>query len=175
MVSFLNSWRIRCLFALAISFSVLNSGCLGYRLGSTLPSNIKTIAIQAFGNRSGEPLAEHELTKTTIREFQKDGTLKIARPEEADLVLQCTLTKIDLDPLRYDRDDRSKPNEYRLRITVAYALKQGGTFDTIEEGEVIGDSTFVFTGNLTLAKKNALPRAAEDMAERLVQKVVEVW
>lgn len=151
------------------------AGCAGYRLGSTLPPDVKAIFIQTFGNRSGEPLAEYELTKATIEEFQKDGTLKIARIDQADLVLQCSLVKVDLDPLRYDRADRSKPNEYRLRLTVLYSLKRGGTLETIDEGDVEGEATFVFAGNLTLAKRDAIPDAAEDMAQKLVQKVVETW
>ncbi len=160
---------------LAVLLLALQAGCAGYRLGSTLPPEIKSIFIPTFGNRSGEPLAEHELTKAAIEEFQKDGTLKIARMDQADLVLQCSLVKVDLDPLRYDRADRSKPNEYRLRVTVLYSLKRGGALETIDEGEAEGEATFVFAGNLTLAKKNALPNAAEDLAKRLVEIVVETW
>lgn len=170
----LPSPRFQLLLMMVILFA-LQPGCVGYRLGSTLASDIKSIFIPTFGNRSGEPLAEHTLTKATIEEFQKDGTLKIARMDQADLVLQCTLVKVDLEPLRYDRADRSKPNEYRLRVIVNYSLKRGGSLETMSEGEAEGEATFVFAGNLTLAKKNALPDAAKDLAKRLVEAVVETW
>ncbi|MFN2350712.1 MAG: LPS assembly lipoprotein LptE [Kiritimatiellia bacterium] len=150
-------------------------GCVGYRLGSTLPSDIRSIFIPIFANLSGEPLVEFDLTNTTIEEFQRDGTLQIARMDEADIVLRCTLTRISLDPLRYDRGDRSTPNEYRLRLDVNYTLQRRSTRERVSEGTVSGETTFVFAGNLTLAKKNAIPRAAEDLAKNLVQAVVEVW
>ncbi len=160
---------------IAACFLLATTGCVGYRLGSTLPPHLKSVFVQTFGNRSGEPLVEFELTSATIKEFQKDGTLKIARAEDADLLLQCVLRKVTLEPLRYDRADRSKPNEYRLRLYVLYTLKNARSQETMDEGEVEGETTFVFAGNLAIAKKDAMPDAAQDLAKAIVEKVVETW
>ncbi|MBU4200964.1 MAG: hypothetical protein KKE37_03125 [Verrucomicrobia bacterium] len=150
-------------------------GCVGYQLGSSLPPDIKSVFVRTFINKCNEPLIEIEATNATIAEFQKDGTLKIGRLEEADVVLETTLTAITLEPLRFDRQDTSKPNEYRLIMSAIFVLKRQGSGKMIGEGECIGESTFLFGGNLASAKRSAIPKASEDLAKRIVEKVVEVW
>ncbi|NLB60033.1 MAG: hypothetical protein GX806_03015 [Lentisphaerae bacterium] len=154
---------------------VLMQGCLGYQMGSSLPADIHSIFIPTFINKCNEPLVEIEATNATIAEFQKDGTLRIGRQEEADLILTATLTGITLEPLRYDRVDTAKPLEYRLILRASFLLKRQGSERVIGEGDCLGESTFVYAGNLASAKRNALPKATEDLAKRIVEKVVEVW
>lgn len=151
-------------------------GCLGYRLGSTLPPDIKTIYVQLFINKCKEPLLEIDTTNATIAEFQKDGTLRIVNRDEADVLLETTLTALTLTPLRYDQTtDKAKPNEYRLTLQVSFVLKRVKTREIMNEASVIGESTFIFIGNLNSSKRAAIPAASEDLAKRIVEKVVETW
>lgn len=150
-------------------------GCVGYRLGSTLPPDIKTVYVPLFANKSREPLVENNATAALIAELQKDGTLKVVNMENADVVLECTLTSVSLNPLRYNRSDVTKPNEYRLTLAASLTLKRVRDQEVLCEASVIGESTFPFVGNLTSAKQSAMPRAAEDLAKRIVEKAVEAW
>lgn len=150
-------------------------GCVGYKLGSSLPAGLKTIFVPTFANKTKEPLIEVEATNATIAEFQKDGTLRVVGEEEADLVLDCTLDSVTLAPLRYDQSDGSKPTEYRLTLNATFVLKRTQVREKLGEASVIGEATFFFAGNLASAKRNALPAASEDLAKRIVEKVVEVW
>lgn len=151
------------------------AGCVGYRLGSTLPSDIKKVYVPVFANKSGEPLIENQATAATIAELQTDGTLQVVNAENADVVLDCTLTSISLNPLRYDRSDPTKANEYRMTLAASCVLKRVRTGEIVTETSAIGEATFPFVGNLTSAKQSAMPRAAEDLAKRIVEKVVEAW
>ena len=151
------------------------SGCAGYRFGSSLPPDINSVFVRTFINKCNEPLIEIETTNATIAEFQKDGTLKIGRLEEADVILETTLVAITLEPLRYDRQDVAKPKEYRMILSASFVLKRNASGKTIGEGDCIGESTFIFGGNLASAKRSAVPKASEDLAKRIVEKVVEVW
>ena len=56
-------------------------GCAGYRLGTLLPPEIKTIHVPTFVNKTREPALEAETTGAAISEFQKDGTLRITDSE----------------------------------------------------------------------------------------------
>lgn len=161
-----------CLVLTAVLFI---TGCAGYRLGSTLPSDIKTIHVPLFANKSREPLIENDATAATIAELQKDGTLKVVNAGKADVILECTLNGISLSPLRYDRTDVTKPNEYRLTLSASFTLKRVQTKETICEASVIGEATFPFFGNLVSAKQSAMPRASEDLAKRIVEKAIEAW
>lgn len=150
-------------------------GCVGYRLGSTLPPDVKAIYVRLFTNKCNEPLLEIDATNATIAEFQKDGTLRIVPADEADVVLETTLNALTLTPLRFDRTDTAKPNEYRLTLHVSFVLKRTKTREIMNEASVIGESTFVFMGNLNSSKRAAIPAASQDLAKRIVEKVVETW
>ena len=151
-------------------------GCVGYQLGSTLPPDVKAIYVRLFINKCNEPLLEIDTTNATIAEFQKDGTLRIVPKGEADVLLETTLNAMTLTPLRYDQvTDKAKPNEYRLTLHVSFVLKRAKTQEVMNEASVIGESTFVFLGNLNSSKRAAIPAASEDLAKRIVEKVVETW
>lgn len=148
---------------------------MGYKLGSSLPPDIKSVFVRTFINKCNEPLIEIEATNATIAEFQKDGTLKIGRMEEADVILETTLTAITLEPLAYSRQDVAKPKEYRLIMSASFVLKRNASGKMIGNADCIGESTFIFGGNLASAKRAAMPKASEDLAKRIVEQVVEVW
>ena len=151
-------------------------GCVGYRLGSTLPPDVKTVYVQLFINKCQEPLLEIDTTNATIAEFQKDGTLRIVSRGEADVLLETTLNAMTLTPLRYNQTtDKARPNEYRLTLQASFVLKRVKTREIMNEAAVIGESTFVFIGNLNSSKRAAIPAASEDLAKRIVEKVVETW
>ena len=159
-----------------VALLLLNTpGCVGYRLGSSLPPDIKSIFVLTFINKCKEPLVEIEATNATISEFQRDGTLTIARMDDADVILETTLVDITLEPLRYNRNDVAKPKEYRLIMSAVFVLKRNHSGKVIGDGQCIGESTFMYGGNLASAKRSAMPKASEDLAKRIVEKVVEVW
>jgi len=163
------------LLAMALVLLTL-PGCVGYRLGSTLPPDVKSIYVRLFINKCNEPLLEIDTTNATIAEFQKDGTLRVVPKGEADLILETTLTSMTLTPLRYDQvTDATKPNEYRLTLYVSFVLKRAKTQEIMNEASVIGESTFQFIGNLNSSKRAAIPPASQDLAKRIVEKVVETW
>ncbi len=152
------------------------TGCVGYQLGSTLPPDVKAIYVQLFINKCNEPLLEIDTTNATIAEFQNDGTLRIVPKGEADVLLEATLNAMTLTPLRYDQTmDKTEPNEYRLTIGVSFVLRRVKTREIMSEASVVGESTFVFVGNLNSSKRAAIPAASEDLAKRIVEKVVETW
>ena len=150
-------------------------GCVGYRLGSALPPDLKSIYVRLFINKCNEPLLEIDTTNATIAEFQTDGSLRVVPADEADLILETTLTSLKLTPLRYDQSDMTKPNQYRLTLHASFVLKRAKTREIINETSVIGESTFDFLGDLNSAKRTAIPTASEDLAKRIVEKVVETW
>ena len=151
------------------------NGCVGYRLGSTLPPDLKTIYVRLFVNKCDEPLLEIDTTNATIAEFQKDGTLRIVPEDQADIVLETSLNSMTMTPLRYDRSEKTKPNEYRLTLHVSFVMKRAQTKAIINEASVIGESTFVFAGDMSNSRRAAIPEASRDLARRIVEAVVETW
>lgn len=170
MIKTLKSISIVCL-----SLSLLQ-GCVGYKLGTMLPDDIKSVYIPTFINETGEPFLENETTKAVLREIQTDGSLILAKEGEADSILEVTLTSYDLNPLVYEQTNRTRASQYRATIIA------GIKFTRVRDGKVIaqrsrvkGDAVFDFSGDLTTTKRNAQPAVADDLAHDIVEIIVEAW
>jgi len=152
------------------------SGCFGYQLGSALPSDIKTVHVPTFVNKCGEPLVENETTRAAVKEFQNDGTLRPTGAEQADAVVEVTLTGFVLEPLRYEKSNPKLANEYRLKLNGDMVFRRAASTNNIlVRCKVAGETTFVLTGDLPIAKQIALPNASKDLARKIVGAVVEYW
>ncbi|MFC1498079.1 LPS assembly lipoprotein LptE [Verrucomicrobiota bacterium] len=169
----------RCVLRIALCtllvFVVTLNGCVGYRLGSTLPSYIKTIHVPTFINKCNEPMLETETTQAAVREFQKDGTLRVTGAVEADLLLSVTLVDYDLRSLRFGKNQAKATKEYRLKITAEINCKDRLTGKVMIRKQVQGEATFEPSGDLSSAKRSALPEAARDLAHDIVENIVEAW
>ena len=99
------------------------AGCTQYRLGSMLPPGLTSIHVPTFANGTSEPQLEFETTNATIQEFQKDGTLRVAMQGSSDAVLEVKLTGYKIEPLRYDRNVATHPNEYRQQLVADLLLQ----------------------------------------------------
>lgn len=152
------------------------TGCVGYKLGSTLPSDIQTVYVPTFINETDEPLLEVDVTRATIQEIQREGSLRLASEEDADTILEVRILTMTLDPIAFDQLRRAAAEEYRLTITAALLLTRRTTGEIVAEHPgVYGNATFLMTGDLTSAKQSAIPRASRDLAHQIVTQMVEVW
>ena len=64
----------------AVVIACCLTGCLGYTIGPVKPnylSDVHTISVPTFTNRTLIPRIEVMVTDTVIKQFQQDGTFKI--------------------------------------------------------------------------------------------------
>lgn len=170
------SGMIRCFVpGLLVILCASLTGCAGYRLGNTLPANIKTVYVPTFINQTGEPMVETEATKAAIQELQMEGSLEIAGQDVADTILEVTLVKITFQPLGFEKDSRKTAKEYRLYLYADVIFKKAKTNEILSKKKVVGESTFFPTGDLAAAKRLTLPKTSKDLAHRIVEAVVEYW
>ena len=96
----------KCLFVLVI-YCLFFSGC-GYHLvgtGNALPPHIKTIHIPVFENTSSQPEIHRQLTSFVLQSFISDGRLKIVNKDEADLIVDATLSYYNLRNVAFSSQD----------------------------------------------------------------------
>ncbi len=162
--------------ALSLALAVMLTGCVGYRLGSMLPPDINSVYVPTVVNRTGEPLLEDEVTRAVITQIQRDGSLRIAGAEDADAVLNVTIKDFTLNPIAYDRHVSSRADEYRMILTasIIFSRRSDGKV-LVEAPRLSGESTFIFSSDLSQAKRDALPEAARDLAHDIVERIVEMW
>lgn len=167
--------RLVAAFTAAASLVVLAGGCVGYRLGSTLAKDIDSVYVPTFINNSEEPQIENEATDATKSQFQIDGMEVAVDAAHADMVVTVTISKYALAALKYEKDNPRTAEEYRLKLTATVVATHAATKKILVETQVSGEQTFYPEGDLTSAKREALPKAAKDLAHHIVEAVIEAW
>ncbi|MEQ1860213.1 MAG: LptE family protein [Chthoniobacteraceae bacterium] len=159
-------------------------GCAGYQVGSIKPTpmaNVRTLAVPTFKNETLEPRIEVLLANTLIKQIQQDGTYKIAREQDADAVLECTLDEIERRPQRSARGNVLLTREYELVMRVRYRVVDRKTGADLMSRSVTGTTHFFVSGANALTadvlqdERQALPLAMEQAAIRLVAQISEGW
>ncbi len=150
-------------------------GCAGYRVGNLLPPDVHTVRVHSFNNKTGEPLLESRVTTAVISMLQQDGTLKVVEGP-ADLVVRGTITSYRIEPIRFQSENPTAPDEYRLFIEISMTVHDGRTGDLVNEFPTVwGTATFDVRGDLRTAKNRAQPEALRDLAKNAVERIVEGW
>ncbi|HMP74858.1 MAG TPA: LptE family protein [Kiritimatiellia bacterium] len=162
--------------AALVGLLLASSGCAGYRLGSMLPDDIKTVYVPSFLNETSEPLIEIDCQRAVIEELQRDGSLQIADEASADSIVRVRLREYRLEPVVFDTTSRSNVRQYRIRLTAAIVMTRR-VDDTVivERPAVRGEGVFTVAGDLSSSKLTGLPVAAADLARNIVQQMVEAW
>lgn len=161
---------------LLLAALALAPGCLGYRVGSSLPPGVRFVYVPVFLNEANYPDVETEATKATIQALQLDGTLKVKPKETADVILNATLTSYALTPITYNPNRPTAANEYRMTLKAKISLTRiNNNKVVVAPTEVTGETTFILSGDMAAAQQTALPDAAKDLAKQIVDAVVEYW
>lgn len=162
----------KILLLLSIPLIISSGISCGYRVGSLLPKDIKTVTVPMFINSTAEPELESIVTNGIIQEFIADGTLKITEEENADTLLIGEIIDYRREPLRFNKDEVTR--EYRLLIAVKIIFKDLRRNEAIfENPRVEGYSTFFVGTSLPESERLAIPATVKDLAHHVVEKVVE--
>jgi hypothetical protein len=154
-------------------------GCAGYHVGPIQPyylRNVHSIAVPTFENKTLVPRIAVLVTDSVIKQFQQDGTYRIAGDDQADAILKGDITRIARAPARSLRGNVLATTEFNLALRVRYTLvaRRGGKALT-SPTEVIGNTSFFVGPDITSDERQAFPLAAEALATRLVSQLSEGW
>ena len=151
------------------------AGCANYQLGTTLPSHLRTVSVETFRNSTEEPNIQSRITSATLQEFQRDGQLKVKSPDEADINVTGVITEYKLDRVLADKNNPKRTSEYRATATVKIEARERVSGKRIVTQSVSGSKIFAATGDISTAKRNALPEVAKDAAKKIVDAVISAW
>ena len=107
----------------------------------TLPTEYQTVFIDFANNKTLEYGAEERLTEAFVREFQRDGNLRqVGEWRQADLALEVSITRYDLDPVTLDNDNRAAGRNLVVTVEAqARSPSNRGNGDAEEGVFLIGD------------------------------------
>lgn len=169
---------------LVMAVLIAAAGC-GYTTRSMIASKYRTIYVPPFysaiditrevdvGNKYKiyRPGLETDITKTLTNKFLFDGNVRPADMDRADLELKGELVEFRRDPLRYGEND--EVDEYRLNLVVNISLWDKKEDKMLwEEKSFTGDTTYFPAQK---SEDAAIRVALDDLARRIVARVVEEW
>jgi len=157
---------------------LLLSGCAGYHLGPATPAylrEIHSIAVPIFQNATLLPRIEALVTGTIIKQFQQDGTFRIASEDNADASLKGEIVAVGRSPARSVRGNVLATTEFNLALRVRYTLVGRDGKTIAGPAEAAGSTSFFVGEDVNTDERQALPLAAEQLAGHLVSQLSEGW
>jgi outer membrane lipopolysaccharide assembly protein LptE/RlpB len=166
---------------LAMAALAVMSGC-AYSSRNALPPHLKTIAIPVFHNKTYVEdytrKIEVEVTEAVRNAVVQAGELKLANREDADLILEGEVTKMEREILRVDR--YGEPAEVRLTIRARISI-----YD-VKEAKYLVKNALVTNSekknesgvyNLRRGEYESLGReqGIEDLGRVIARRVTERW
>jgi hypothetical protein len=158
--------------------ALLLSGCAGYHLGPATPAylrQIHSIAVPTFRNATLVPRIETLVTGTVIKQFQQDGTFRIASEDNADASLKGEIIAVGRSPARSVRGNVLATTEFNLSMRVRYTLVGRDGKTMAGPAEAAGSTSFFVGEDVNTDERQALPLAAEQLAGHLVSQLSEGW
>jgi hypothetical protein len=158
--------------------ALLLSGCAGYHIGPATPSylrQIHSIAVPTFRNATLVPRIEVLVTGTVIKQFQQDGTFRIANEDTADATLKGEIMAVGRSPARSLAANVLATTEFNLTLRVRYTLVGRDGKTVAGPSEAAGLTSFFVGADVSTDERQALPLAAEQLAVQLVSQLSEGW
>lgn len=149
--------------------AILFSGCAGYQWGTSVPKDYRKVSVPVFENLTVVSEIGPIVTQYTLREFQREGSFRIVRPEDAAIEVQGILRSMSRHGIAYDRGRGMRASEYRYVIVadVSFVDKKTGKV-LLERKGIKGETTFLTQDDLLTGQKNASFRIAADIARQIV-------
>ena len=161
------------LFTGALLAVTLLSGCAGYTWGTSVPKEYRKVSVPVFENMTTVSEIGPIVTQYTLREFQREGSFKIVRPEDAVIEVQGVLRSMAREGVAYDRGRGMRASEYRYVVVadVTFVDKKNGKV-LLERKGIKGETTFLTNDDLLTGQRNASFRVADDIARQIVNEAL---
>lgn len=153
--------------------AMLFSGCAGYQWGTSVPKAYRKVSVPVFENLTAVSELGPIVTQCTLREFQREGSFGIVRPEDAAIEVQGVLRGMSREGVAYNRGEGMRASEYRYVVVadVSFIDKKNGRV-LLERKDVKGETTFLTQDDLLTGQRNASFRIAADIARQVVNDAV---
>jgi len=157
---------------------VLNLAGCGYHLAgsvSSLPSDIKKIAIPQFSNKTLRPDIENQFTNALLDEFSKGKKVEVVGESLADAVVKGVITSFDNSPISFKSGDVIQ--EYRVTVGLEVSLIERADESVIWKDKNISYfSEYKNDPDAAIAEANrdaAIKKIAGDVARQLYSNILE--
>ena len=157
---------------------VLLAGWVGgcaYRVGPTsgVPAGSRSIAVLSFENETLEARVTESLVTALRSQLQQEGTFRLSRSSEADVVVTGSVREIYREDERFQLNDTRVLRDYRLRMVAHVTAVERGTGRKLLDREVTGHTMMRLQDDLPSAERQAMPLLAGNLARNITSLLVD--
>jgi hypothetical protein len=149
-------------------------GCLYSFKGSSVPTHLKTIAVQLFDDQSGsgEPGLREQLTNKLLDRFKQDNSLQVSDRSHADSMIEGTISSLTDQPLVVAAGEAVT----KRHITVTANV----TFQDLKLRKKVFEKQFSDWGDYTVSggtaqRQSAVSTALDKLSEDILNETVSGW
>lgn len=160
-----------------LAFSaMLFSGCAtSYAWKSRVPESMRTVSVASFQNESSLIELGAISTRQILREFQREGTFKIAADGEAALEIQGCVKSVSTGGVVYNRRmlSRFTSHDLKMEAIVSVVDKHSGAV-VVDNKRYDVKVPMVAYHDETTAERDASGRLADELARAVVDDVLNL-
>ena len=148
------------------------AGCANYRWTSPVPADMQTVTVPTFRNESNVLELGAVATRQVLREFQREGTFKIASADDAAIEVQGVIKAATVGRIYFKREMAMRAYEQRLTVSaeVSFIDRRNGKV-MVNNRKYMAETTYFSDSDMATARRDASGRAAEDLARQIVDDV----
>ena len=159
--------------AILLALGALCAGCGTYRWTSSVPAGMRTVAVPTFANASDVTELGAVASREILREFQREGTFRVAGRDEAAVEVQGEILEVGGGRGYGGRSIGMRLAEYRVSARVKVSVIDRRSGRVLVDGRVYEPTaTFAAGDDLLTARRDASGRLAEDLARQVVDDVL---
>jgi len=147
----------------------LAAGCASYSWRPSVPADKRTVVVQSFINESDVTELGDIAARQVLRELQREGTFKVARPDDAALEIQGVVKDASSSVVAYERRTGARNRERRFTMTASVSVvdRLGGKV-LVDGRRYKASTTFLVNDDVVTGERDASGRLAEDLARQVV-------
>ncbi len=148
------------------------AGCRSYTWTSQVPSDMRTVSVPTFRNESDVTELGGIVSRQILREFQREGTFRIAPSSDAAVEIQGSIKSRRANVTAYNvRSSRHREISFEITALVSFIDRKSGRV-VVDNRPYTARTTFVSGHDSMTGERDASGRLAEDLAQQIVDDVL---
>ncbi|MBX3746202.1 MAG: hypothetical protein KF833_12930 [Verrucomicrobiae bacterium] len=166
--------RVAAPLLLALAIVAGHAGC-AYRLGPTsgAPAGARSLAVLPFENQTFEPRVTDSLATALRGQLQQEGTFRLARRSEADIVVSGVVRRIDRLEESFLPQDTRVLRDYRWQVVAHVTAIERASGRVLLDREVQGHTLLRIQPDLPSAERQSMPLLAGNLARNITSLLVD--
>ena len=151
------------------------AGCASYTWTSHVPKEMRTVCVPTFRNETDVTELGSVASRQILREFQREGTFRVALQDDAAVEIQGVLKSANTDYVGGDRSTGSRHGVHNLVVKAVVSVidRRNGKV-LVNNREYVATGAFTTESDRTTHKRDASGRMAEDLATQIVDDVLNM-